>query len=108
MPTGINSLQGQIAIVYDALPRVLLTIILGVRVELALVLFVILFAKVDLPLALFVPLLNSSKSIISSLLLLLRLLHHTIVNLCFQRFLKLGGLRDNLFFLLCQIVIKIL
>ena len=69
---------------------------------------VIVFAKRDLPFTLLLPLLNRSQSLIFSLLLFLHLFHETIVDLRFERILKLGSLGDNLFFFFCQIVIQVL
>ena len=108
MTSCIHTLQSHIAIVDHALPRIFLSVLFVARVELALVLLIVLFAQRNLSLALRLPLLNCGRSRISSLLLFGRFLHHSVVDFRFQLILCLCCLTDNLFFLLGQIIVKVL
>ena len=54
------------------------------------------------------PLLGSGAAVIFALLDLLRFLHQPVVNLGFQGVCDFCRLRDNLFFLLRQVIVQVL
>ena len=100
-----GSTETQVAIVdhsfpWIALPRVLLSVL-----ELLLMFFIVLPTQLNLSLSLFLPLLDSCKSILFSLLAILFLLKHFFMKLLLHLLLLITNLLNLYFFLLSQIIV---
>ena len=99
------STQAQVTIVDHSLPRISLSRVLLIALELLFEFLIVLSAQRSLSLSLFLPCLNCCVSILLSLSTILLFLHHFLVKLLLHLLLLLTNLLDLLFFLLSQIIV---
>ena len=100
-----NSSKAQIAIVNYSFPRIALSSIWLLSLELVFEFLIVLSAKLDLTLPFFLPILNRRETFLLPLLTILFFLKHFLMKIFFKLLLLLTNLNDLLFFLLSQIII---
>ena len=103
-----HSRQTQVAIVHYPFPRIALSGIGLLVLELVLKLLIVLSAQLDLPLPFLLPILNRSKALLLPRLAILLLLQHFVVKLLFHLLLLLSNLHDQLLFFLSQVIVFLL